>query len=348
MNSLTFPSPLKPGDDVALLTPSSPAPEDVLKKAVKSLEYIGLHPHVMKSCRSSCGYLAGTDTERAYDIQEAFSCDDIHGIFCLRGGYGAARILPMLDFKEIKKHPKVFVGYSDITALHTAINKLCGLTTFHGPMPCDDYESMDTFSLASLISAVFSPGSLISSVFSPDSFTPPNTFQSKAFTSAQLRYGKHLMHNPPGSDLISLASGCAEGILTGGNLSVLASTLGSPYEIDTNNRILFLEDINEEAYRLDRAFTALSLAGKFRDCSGIILGSFANCGSFSDSLLCYSNGTQPSVNTMTNAILDILLRCKKPILLGLCAGHEYPQLTLPLGARVSLTATDDEKNICVL
>ena len=193
------PAPLKPGDKVALLAPSSPVPADVLEKAIRSIEFLGLVPSVYKSCTLHHGYLAGTDNARASDINRAFADDSIKGVFCLRGGYGTMRLLPLLDLEIIKQNPKVFVGYSDITALHTVFNGLCGFVTFHGPMPSTDYTIHSSYTIDSLKENIFG-------------------------------YGPHRIYNPEGKEISVLTAGKAEGIITGGNLSLLAGTLGSPYE----------------------------------------------------------------------------------------------------------------------
>lgn len=304
-NSLKYPAPLKYGDKVALIAPSSPVPESNLKAAVASIEMLGLTAEIMESCRMQKGYMAGSDVQRAKDINNAFSRADIKGIFCLRGGYGALRILPLVDFDMIKKNPKVFIGYSDITALHTAINKLCGFVTFHGPMPNTDYRRLDDFTITSLKNALFSP---------------ENTS----------------LINPPGEKMKVLFQGSASGILTGGNISLLLSTLGSPYEIDTRGKILFMEDVGERPYRLDKALTALSLAGKFKDCSGIILGTFAECDEPSHDKVPPNTVIASDTLSLEEIFDDVILPYRKPTVLNFRAGHIYPQSTLPLGAQISI------------
>lgn len=295
------PNPLKPGSRVALIAPSSPVSEEKLSLSLDSIRFLGLAPVLFPSCTLRKGYLAGTDEERAKDVNDAFSDPSIEGIFCLRGGYGAMRILPLLDYSRIKKNPKVFAGYSDITALHTAINKLCGLITYHAPMPTTGYHTMDYFSLESLADSIFSgkPAGAVS--------------------------------NPPGESLLTLCPGKAKGRMTGGNLSVLAATLGSPYEIDTKGKILFLEDVDERPYRLDRSLTALALAGKFDDCAGIVSGTFFNC----------EETESEAKETLALAeILDQVIRPKgKPALHNFRAGHIYPQVTIPMGAQAELDAS---------
>lgn len=292
------PTPLESGDKVALLAPSSPVPADVLEKAIRSIEFLGLVPSVYKSCTLHHGYLAGTDNARASDINRAFADDSIKGVFCLRGGYGTMRLLPLLDLEIIKQNPKVFVGYSDITALHTVFNGLCGFVTFHGPMPSTDYTIHSSYTIDSLKENIFG-------------------------------YGPHRIYNPEGKEISVLTAGKAEGIITGGNLSLLAGTLGSPYETDTKGKLLFIEDVSEEPYRIDKNLTALALAGKFDDAAGIIFGIFADCEASDESL------------TLDQIIDEVVLPCGRPVIKGFHAGHIYPQPTIPMGATAIL---DTSKN----
>ncbi len=293
-----FPPALSCGDKVALTAPASPVSSETLRSAVDSLRFLGLEPIVMPSCRMSYGYLSGGDFRRACDINDAFASKEIKGVFCIRGGYGSARLLPLINSEIIKKNPKPFIGFSDITALHAAPTLFGPMVTFHGPMPCTAYRDLDDFTLSSLKFWLFSPGKEI-----------------------QLK-------NPPDCPLRTELPGEAYGRLTGGNLSVLVSTLGSPYEIDTRKKILFIEDINEEPYKIDRALTALSLAGKFRDCSGIITGTFSGCG------MCGSDN-YPAAE---NIIKEIIGKYRKPFVSNLQAGHIPRQMTLPIGAFIRIKA----------
>lgn len=309
--SLRYPAPLVPGDKVALTAPSSPVPEENLKAAINSIESLGLVPVVMESCFMQHGYMAGPDRQRADDINKAFAFREINGIFCLRGGFGSTRILSMIDFGMIRNNPKVFIGYSDITALHTAINSLCGLVTFHGPMPNTNYLKLDQFTITSLKHALFSPEKTTKLV------------------------------NPKNEKLHILHRGSASGILTGGNISLLTATLGSPYEIDTRGKILFMEDVGERPYRLDKALTALSLAGKFKDCSGIILGTFAECEEPASEMVPQNTVIAKSALTLNEIFEEVVLPWEKPTLLNFRAGHVYPQSTLPLGGHISMTLNDN-------
>ncbi|MEE0772369.1 MAG: LD-carboxypeptidase [Anaerovoracaceae bacterium] len=307
MNKMIWPRPLKKGDKVAITATSSPVGSEKLHASIESVKFLGLEPVVMPSCHLHHGYLAGPDSQRAADINSAFADDDIKGIFCLRGGYGTTRILPMLDFQVIKDNPKVFIGYSDISSLHFNINRKCSLITFHGPMPTTDYRLHEGFTNDSLRNALF------------DS------------------YRHTQIANPPGEKMRVLRSGSACGMLTGGNLSLMAGTLGSQYEIDTRGKILFIEDVDEKPFRIDKMLTALSLAGKFRDCAGIILGTFERC----------EENHHPTLS-LEEIFQEVVLPWNKPTILNLRAGHIYPQSTLPMGAEVSLDACPDNVDICVL
>jgi len=304
---MIWPTPLKYGDKVAITAPSSPVSDEKLEMSVESIKFLGLEPVVMPSCNMAHGYLAGPDKQRADDINTAFADDTIKGIFCLRGGYGTTRLLPMLDFNMIKNNPKVFIGYSDISSLHFNINQKCNLVTFHGPMPTTDYRVHEGFTNDSLRTCLFAPEKL------------------------------KTIGNPEGEEIITLREGYAKGTLVGGNISLMAGTLGSPYEIDTKGKILFIEDVNEMPFRLDKMLTALSLAGKFRDCEGIILGTFERC----------EEADHPSL-TLREIFEEVVLPWEKPTILNLRAGHIYPQSTLPMGAEVSFDAKDGIKNISVV
>lgn len=199
------PAPLYPGARVALVAPASPVPPERLSPAVEAVRALGLEPVVYPSCRLEHrrGYLAAPDPVRAGDIQAAFCDNSIAGVLCIRGGYGANRILPLLDWAAIARHPKVFAGYSDITALHIALNQRCGLVTYHTIMPSTEYwEPVDPFSMGELRRALF--GGLTGVLPLPEGAVP-----------------------------VPLAPGRAEGVLCGGNLTLVCASLGTPWEIGT-------------------------------------------------------------------------------------------------------------------
>jgi muramoyltetrapeptide carboxypeptidase len=288
-DAIIRPPVLQIGDRVALLALSGPCDPEKITPAAAMLESLGLFCTVMDSCRLRRGYLAGTDRERINDLHDAFADPAVKGIFAARGGYGVQRLLPHLDVNLIRNNPKIFAGYSDVTALHIVINQLCGFITFHAPMPVSDWlDKPDTFSLRSYTDSLFNGHTQV--------------FHIK---------------NPVSEPLVTLVPGRACGRLTGGNLSILVSSLGTAYEIDTRGKLLFIEEINEEPYKIDRMLLQLKLAGKFRDCSGILLGRFSPV----------------SLADMKMAVGDLLIPENKPVLGNLCCGHGLPSLTLPLGVR---------------
>ncbi len=213
---MIHPVPLKKGDKIALIAPSSPVAEERIKPAANAMEALGFEVVIGESCTSKNGFLAGEDKIRAHDINMMFADKSIKGIFAMRGGYGSARILDLLDYKTIRKSPKVFAGYSDITALHVALNQKCDLITFHAPMPASEfYEGVDEYTM---------------------SFFKRNIFCNDSLG---------IMENPKGQKIETLIRGKAEGRITGGNLTLLASSIGTKYEVDTKGKILFLEDVDE-------------------------------------------------------------------------------------------------------
>jgi len=298
MKQLYRPEALKPGDRVALIAPSGPLLQQRrLDFALAYLEGLGLAPIVGKSCHSRHGYLAGEDYIRAHDINWAFGDAAVKGIFCIRGGYGAARILDRIDYALIADNPKFFCGYSDVTALHVAINRLAGLMTFHTPMLCEaGFSKADAYTLGHLNRYMFEPA--IHGDF----------------------------RNPQGRAWEFLVNGRAQGPLCGGNLSIITSLMGTPYEPDTRGKIIFIEDIGEEPYKIDRHLTQLRLAGKLDAAAGIVFGDFADC--------------QPENPANSLSIPDIIrgLRLKIPVLYNLACGHCSPTASLPLGAMAMLDA----------
>ena len=297
------PKPLFPGAKVALVAPASAVPENKLGNALLLMQKLQLEPVLYPSCyfANRDGYLAATDAQRAKDIMDAFADPAIDGVWCIRGGYGGHRILPLLDKEIICKNRKWFGGYSDVTALHLFFNQECDLQTFHCTMPSTE-PNLDDYTLSYLKKALF--GDLFGT----------------------LTYSQ---------EITALVSGKAEGILCGGNLSLVAASLGTPWEIDTNGKILFLEDIGEKTYRVDSMLTQLRNAGKFADCAGILLGAWTDC--------------EPEYPERTLLLPEIfrqlLVPAGKPILMDIPCGHCLPTLALPLGARVRMDA--DTKTIII-
>ena len=300
-----FPS-VYPGARVALVCPSSAVPEERLDAALAAVRELGLEPVAYPSCYyvNRHGYFAADDAQRAKDIQEAFADPSIQGVICIRGGYGAHRLMDLLDLREIARHPKLFCGYSDVTALHIALNQRCRMVTYHTPMPSTEwYKGLDEFTMTYLRRALFG-----------------------ALTGAM----------PMGAGVETIQSGTTRGVLCGGNLSLVCDSLGTPWEIDTRGKILFLEDVGEKTYRIDGMLTQLRNAGKFSDCAGILLGYWTDC-----------EPEYPEKTLLIPEIVgEVVVPSGKPILAGLAGGHSLPTMSLPLGAVAVMDA--DAKTLEVL
>lgn len=297
---MNTPRPLFPGAKVALVCASSAVPEERLAPAVAAVSALGLEPVLSPSCYFSNrhGYFAASDARRAADLQAAFADDSIDGVLSIRGGYGAHRVLPLLDLAAIARSPKYFSGYSDVTALHTAFNQVCGFVTYHTVMPSTEYyQPLDEYSRGELERALFG-----------------------RLTGA--------LENPEGHPLETLSPGRAEGPLCGGNLSLLAASLGTPWEIDTRGKLLFLEDVDEKTYRVDAMLTQLRNAGKFEDCAGVVLGAWTNC----------VPECPERTLELSQIFRELIVPSGKPVLAGLACGHVLPTMSLPLGARAVLDA----------
>lgn len=301
MKQRSKPRALKMGDRVGLVAPAGPAKDAArLEEARSALASLGFEPVLGASCHASYGYLAGRDDVRAADLNAFFADPGIAGIVCLKGGYGTPRILDRLDYEAIGRTPKIFLGYSDITGIHLAIDRYCGFPTFHGPMPSSDMlPEFDEFSRRSWLAAVTTRGPL-GLLPRPEGMGPSTT----------------------------LVPGTARGRIVGGNLSLIAASMGTPYEIDTRGRILFIEEVHERPFRVDRMLNQLRLAGKFAAAAGIVLGSWKDCGP--------AEGV-PSLS-LEEVFADIIAPAKRPTIYGFPAGHESPSLSFPLGVEAELDA----------
>jgi muramoyltetrapeptide carboxypeptidase len=311
--SLIRPPRLAPGDTVALLSPASPPKNrQMLLLGKARLEQLGFRVVVGAHALAEHGYLAGRDHERLGDLEAAFRNPKVKAIFCARGGYGVGRLLgrrgrarqkaraaAAFDPALAVRHPKVLVGFSDITVLHVALQK-AGVVSFWGPMPCTGL-GWTPFSVRALERAVMSGA--------PAGRVPFSRRRRPA----------------------TLRGGTARGRLTGGTLSLLAASLGTPYEVDTRGRIVFLEDVDEEPYRVDRMLTQLIAAGKLADASGIALGIFTGAK--------VRNSPGRRSLTMADVFADRLLPLHVPVLANLAVGHVPDQVTLPYGIAARMDAT---------
>ncbi len=304
---LVKPRVLRPGDTVGLVTPSTYVSDpDRLWLAQKTVEALGLRCKMGRFVGRREGYLGGTIRERLEDLHAMFADPEVKGVFCVRGGYGTAMLLDSLDYGLIRRNPKVFLGYSDITALHLGIHRMTGLATFHGPVVL---SGLSDWTLEHFRRALFEtkPLGRLSNPPEPRPIRPRHPWRA-------VRPGK------------------ARGPLIGGNLTLISTTLGTPYEIQTEGKILFLEDVGEEPYSIDRMLTHLRLAGKFPGIRGLVWGECAACRPRE-----FQPGFESTFST-GEVVQNILGALDVPVLTGLVIGHTDDQLTLPLGVEAELDA----------
>ncbi len=285
--------PLRAGDLVGVVAPSSPVDPTSLKRGLRALGRLGLRVFEAPYLYDRWGFLAGPDHQRAAALQEMFVREEVRGIFCARGGYGAGRILPYLDLKVIRRHPKVFLGSSDVTILHLVLTQRAGMISFHGPMVEPDFSRRDIPLTLKSLRALILDGTAFQG-------TIPGRFLSR--------------------------EGRIAGELTGGNLSLITFSLGTPFAIETRGKVLCLEEVNEEPYRIDRMLTQLRLAGKLERVKGIVFGEMVSC--------------EPHRNRMSFSVTDVLSRFAHEVDLPCFAtfpsGHGRENVVLPMGGRIIL------------
>ena len=305
----TLPERLQSGDTVAVVSPaSSPHDPGVIDLSVAALEGLGFRPKLAPHARKRHGFLAGTDRERAGDLMRAFSDRKIKAIFCIRGGYGTGRLLHLLDYRVIQSNSKIFVGYSDITALHCAFLVKANLLSFHGPMLGPDITKPDF------------------PTFAVDNFIRTLTGNSVPDHTRGIRHGV------PSDSIRILRRGTASGRLIGGNLSILCSLMGTPYQPPFRGNILFLEDVDEPPYRVDRMLTHLLNAGVLQTVAGVAVGMCENC-------------VDPKAKTareyrqsLDDVLKERLTQLKVPVVAGLPFGHTRYNATIPVGGKATLDA----------
>ena len=301
------PKPLKLGDTIGIIAPASPTTKEKVDMVYSTLTNMGFKVKMGKSPDLRYGYLSGTDEIRANDINEMFKDKEVNAIICIRGGYGTPRLLDLIDYDIIRENPKIFVGYSDITALHIAFTQIAGLVTYHGPMAASDViGDFDDFTKDSLF----------------------NIIMGKDWD------GKII--NPQGEEITTINGGIAEGTIIGGNLSLISNTMGTPYEIDVRGKILFIEEIGEEPYKIDRMLKQLKLSGKLDQANAIILGDFNNC----------EKGKHDENLSLAQIFEEHIKPAGKPTIYNLQAGHCSPMVTLPFGVKARLDG--DKKELTIL
>ncbi len=293
--SLVKPHRLQPGDLIGLISPANQIKAEEVESVVDFLSHKGFAVKLGEHIFEQYGYLAGKDQARAGDVNQMFADPSVQGILTLRGGWGCNRILPLLDYELIRHHPKIIMGFSDITSLLLAISSRTGLVTFHGPVGTSTWN-----------------------------------YFTLTYVQALLVDGQAMvLQNPPELPIKTITGGKVRGRLWGGNLSVLAAMIGSDYLPDWRGAILFVEDIGEDVYRLDRLLTQLQLAGILEQLSGFIFGQCTHCPQGEDG--------EPSL-TLDQVLGDLLKPLGIPAWSGAAFGHVQDKWTLPVGLTVEIDA----------
>lgn len=317
IHSLKFPPSIPLNGKIAIVAPSGPLSD--LKQidiAIENVRSFGWEPLVGKSVSKKHGYLAGTDAERAEDLNAAFADSSVDAIWCIRGGYGAARILDLLDFDLIRSNPKPLIGYSDITALHAALNKKCGAVSFHAPTA---RETITDFSRNSFMNVMKKNDKDV--VCEEAGSADTDAVNAEVGSADQI------------SGVSAVRSGHATGRLVGGNLAVFTSLVGTEYFPDTRGGILILEDINEDVYRIDRMLRQLLQSDSISDIAGIAAGRFTKDGMEQGD--CADDSSEITLCDVLKEVADTL---GVPCVIGLPFGHVTDQWTLPLGGLCTLDA----------
>jgi len=300
------PPALRIGDTVGIVAPASNIKCGDLNAGCDALRRAGYRPFYFDSILEQDLYFAGSSRRRVEELEAMFVREDVRAIVCARGGYGANYLLPSIDPEKIKAYPKIFVGYSDATALLTYLADAAGLVTFHGPMAAKDWAHEDGVDVASWTSAL----------------------------SGEAAWDLNL--DVTGAR--GLADGAAEGVLYGGCLSILVSSLGTPYEIKTAGTILFLEDVAAKPYQIDRMLMQLKLAGRFEGVRGIVFGEMPDC---------VQNANQGY--NLEDVVMRVVGSLGVPVAFGIPSGHVTKRnITLPVGVKTALTVGGEKVSVRIL
>lgn len=307
-----LPMALLRGQTVGIISPSAASADRMEYTFSKeAMEAMGLKVKVGSNFKNRFGHLAGTDEERAADFNDMFADPEVKAIICLRGGSGAARILPLIDYEQVKANPKPLLGYSDITALHCALHSQTGLISFHGPNGSGSWNSFHA-----------------------------NQFQQLFFDQKLLSFKNEVTK---GDDLVAkgnriqtLTKGMVEGKIVGGNLTVLTALSGTPYYPDFQDSILFIEDVGEDPYRIDRMMSTLKLNGTLGKIKGFVFGQCSDC----------KPGSGYGAFTVDQIMDQYIIPLGIPAYIGAMIGHIPKQFIVPFGARVRLNA--DQGSITLL
>jgi muramoyltetrapeptide carboxypeptidase len=298
------PKALKKGDTIGLIAPGYAVKPEILMEAKETLEKMGFIPYHTDRIHGNHGYFSDTDAERVADLNEMFTNKNVDGILCARGGYGCTRIMHLIDYDLIAKNPKALIGFSDITALLNGIHQETGLITFHGPVGS---TLNDPYSITHLQNVVMKSKEL------------PPVINNIEITDLE-EYSK------PEYDRYCINAGVVTGKLVGGSLTLVNALIGTPHEIDFTDAIVFLEEIEEAPYRIDRMLTQLMHGKTFTKAAGIVLGVFKGCDSIPD----------PKSFTLKQVIMDRLKPLGIPAVYGMTFGHIQNNFTLPIGINAKL------------
>lgn len=281
------PAPLRSGDLIGVVAPAAAVEPAAVEAGVRLLERAGYRVRVGDAVGRQAGYLAGSDAERQADLEAMFADRGVRAVFCARGGYGSGRLLPRLDLEQARRQAKIVVGYSDITFLLSELVQRANLVVFHGPMVAD-------FAV----------------------------HPAAAETLLRLLAGDRTLWNLRAREIVQ--PGTSEGVIVGGCLSIIVAGLGTPHALDTKGKLLFLEDVNEKPFRVDRMLTQLRQAGKLDGVAGVMFGDMTGCGHAGDAV------------TVRDVIRDAFAGARYPVVFGLPTGHGGGTATLPLGVRARL------------
>lgn len=314
-NKIIKPKRLKAGDTVGLIAPAGYVDDEEFDEAVRNIENLGFKVKTGKNTRKRYNFLAGTDKERLEDLHWAFGDAEIKAVWCIRGGYGVTRILPNIDYNLIKKNPKIVIGYSDITGLLLAIHQQTGLVTFHGPGASSDYNDYARNNCLNVL------------------MNPSATYKIELSANNQAR-------EDDAYKTVAITKGKGRGKLIGGNLTLISVMCGTKFEIkNTKGKILFIEDVNEPPYKVDRMLTQLRQTIDMRSLAGIV------CGVFTENNRRRTNSETPQTpeipeTTIIDVLRDRLGDLKIPVIYGLSFGHIREQFTLPLGIEAEFETED--------
>lgn len=304
---LVYPYVLPEGGTIAVCAPAGGVSRGDANDAESALRGLGFKVKMGEHLLKGYGYLAGRDEQRAGELMKFVNDPEVDAIMAVRGGYGVMRILPLLDFAAIRESRKIIVGYSDITALVNTIYRISRMVAFHGPVATSAFErySLDSFRR------------VVMSTTPAGSFGDSDEFNGSRFTERRAS---------------TIVSGKKQGRLVGGNLTLVTGLMGTPYEIDTRGAILFIEEVEEEPYKIDRMLTQLAISGKLSACAGVVIGRFSKCEA--------GGGEYRLIGSLEEIIRRTLEPLGIPAVYGLPIGHIRSKITVPIGALATLDADE--------